>query len=54
MEEVLCNIEIVKKNDLFVARIQSDYGGSREYNSKNFEEVLEQMAIELQEEFDVA
>jgi len=54
MEEVLCNIEIVKENDVFVARIQSDYGGNREYKSKNFEEVLEQMAMELQEEFDIA
>ena len=54
MEDVLCNIEIVKDNDNFVARIQSDYGGNREYKSKNFEEVIEQMAMELQEEFDSA
>ncbi len=54
MEDVLCNIEIVKENDNFIARVQSDYGGSREFKSKNFEDVLEQMMMELQEEFDSA
>ena len=44
----------VAEKSRFVARIQSDYGGNREYKSKNFEEVLEQMAMELQEEFDIA
>ena len=43
MEEILCNVEIVKDNNNFIARIQSDLGGMREYKSSNFEEVLEQM-----------
>ena len=51
MEEVLCNIEITKDNNTFVAKIQSDIGGMREYKSSNFEEVLEQMTMDLQEEF---
>jgi len=54
MEDVLCNIEIVKDNSFFIARIQMDGSGTREYKSKNIEEVLEQMAIELQEELDCA
>lgn len=54
MEEVLCNVEIVKENNNFVARIQSDLGGMREYKSSNFEEVLEQMTMDLQEEFELA
>jgi len=54
MEEVLCNVEIVKDNNNFVARIQSDLGGMREYKSSNFEEVLEQMTMDLQEEFELA
>ena len=54
MEEDLCNVEIVKDNNNFVARIQSDLGGMREYKSSNFEEVLEQMTMDLQEEFELA
>jgi len=52
MEEVLCNVELAKDNNNFVARIQSDFGGMREYKSANFEEVLEQLTLDLQEEFD--
>ena len=54
MEEILCNVEIVKDNNNFIARIQSDIGGMREYKSSNFEEVLEQMTMDLQEEFELA
>jgi hypothetical protein len=52
MEEVLCNLEFVKENNDFVAKIQSDLGGAREYKSPSFEEVLEQVVIDLQEEFE--
>ena len=54
MEEILCNVEIVMDNNNFIARIQSDLGGMREYKSSNFEEVLEQMTMDLQEEFELA
>ena len=50
MEELLCNVEIVKENNDFVIRIQSDLGGVREYKSNSFEEVLEQLVQDLQEE----
>lgn len=52
MEEVLCNIEIIKENDYFIAKVQSDLGGCRDYKSQNFEDVLEQFATDLQEEFE--
>ncbi len=52
MEEVLCNVELVKENNDFVIRIQSDLGGVREYKSNAFEEVLEQLVQDLQEEFE--
>ena len=48
----MCNIEIIKENNDYVARIQSDLGGVREYKSPNFEEVLEQLVLDLQEEFE--
>ena len=52
MEEVLCSIEIIKENNDFVAKIQSDLGGIREYRSAYFEDVLDQLVIDLQEEFE--
>ncbi|MGE0015476.1 MAG: hypothetical protein AB7S83_04775 [Candidatus Methanomethylophilaceae archaeon] len=52
MEEELCNVVFIKENNDFVARIQSDLGGLREYKAPSFEEVLEQVVIDLQEEFE--
>lgn len=52
MEEELCSIEILKDNNDFIARIKSDLGGSREYRSQYFEDVLEQFVMDLQEEFE--
>ncbi|MBR2255347.1 MAG: hypothetical protein IJ856_06020 [Candidatus Methanomethylophilaceae archaeon] len=52
MEEILCNVELVKENNDFVAKIQSDLGGVREYRSTQFEEILEQLMQDLQEEFE--
>ena len=52
MEEVLCNVELVKENNDFVIKIQSDLGGVREYRSMNFEEVIVHLVHDLQEEFE--
>lgn len=52
MEEPLVNVEILKSSNSFVARIQSELGGLREYRSNSFEEVLEQVVMDLQEEFE--
>lgn len=54
MEESLCNVEFLKDNNNFVARVQSELGGLREYQSSSLEEVLEQVIIDLQEEFETA
>jgi hypothetical protein len=54
MEESLCNVEFLKNNNTFVARVQSEVGGLREYQSANLEEVLEQVIIDLQEEFETS
>jgi len=50
-QESLCSIEILKENNLFVARIESSIGGNREYKSEKFEDVLEQFVMDLQEDF---
>lgn len=52
MEEVLCNIVLIKENNDFIARIQSDLGGVREYTSSNIEDVIEQFVMDVQDEFD--
>lgn len=52
MEETICNIEIAKTPTQFVAKIQTELGGLREYRSADFEEILEQVVIDLQEEFE--
>jgi hypothetical protein len=54
MEESLCNVEFLKDNNNYVARVQSELGGLREYQSNSLEEVLEQVIIDLQEEFENA
>ena len=52
MEEVLCTIDIIKENETFTAKIQSEFGGYRPMNAPTIEELLEQIYVELQEEFD--
>lgn len=52
VEESLCNVEFLKSSSTFIARVQSELGGVREYRSATFEEVLEQVIIDLQEEFE--
>jgi hypothetical protein len=52
MEETLCNVEFIKENNDYIARVQSEIGGLREYRNASLEEVLEQVIIDLQEEFD--
>ncbi len=50
--ELLCNIEISKENNDFLVKIDSELGNFREYRSQSFEEVLEQLMQDLQEEFE--
>ena len=52
MEEELCTIEILKDNNMFIARIKSELGGTREHSSPNIEDVLEQFVMDLQDEFE--
>jgi len=54
MEELLCNVEFLKSDATYLARVQSELGGLREYRSPSLEEILEQVIIDLQEEFEAA
>jgi len=51
MEELLCNIEFEKNEDGYTARLRTDMGGLREYNGLTMEDVINQVIMELQEEF---
>ncbi len=51
MEELLCNIEFEKDEKGYVARLRTDMGGLREYTGLTLEDVLNEVVIELQEEF---
>jgi hypothetical protein len=53
VEEELAAVEIIRNGLGFVAKVQSDLGGVREYRGSTFGEVLEQVVIDLQEEFEV-
>ena len=52
MEELLCTIEFIEENSTFIAKLQSPLGGLREYRGSSFDEVLDQVMIELQQEFE--
>ncbi len=54
MEESLCNVEFLKGPKGYIAKVQSDLGGLREYRGESFEEVLEQIIIDVQEEFEAS
>lgn len=54
MEELLCSIEFLKSANTYIAKVQSELGGVREYKSSSFEEILEQVIIDIQEEFETA
>ena len=51
MQELIRNIEFDKEDDEFDAKLRTEMGGLREYNGVTFEEVLNMVMIELQEEF---
>jgi hypothetical protein len=52
MEESLCSVEFVKDNSIFIARVQSEVGGVREFRGPSLEEVLDQVVQDLRDEFE--
>lgn len=51
MQELICNIEFDKEDDSYLAKLRTEMGGLREYSGRTFEEVLNQVMMELEEEF---
>lgn len=54
MDKSLCSIEILKNPDSYIAKIQTDLGGIRVLKSPTFEGILEQVVLDIQEEFETA
>ncbi|MHB1492646.1 MAG: hypothetical protein ACYCSG_06095 [Thermoplasmataceae archaeon] len=48
---MICNIEFSREDDEFVAKLRTEMGGLREYTGKSFDEVMNQIMLELEEEF---
>ncbi|WP_393972095.1 hypothetical protein OXIME_000701 [Oxyplasma meridianum] len=51
MQETICNIEFENEDGEFVAKLRTEMGGLREYTGRTFEEVLNFVMLELEEEF---
>ena len=57
MQELICNIEFSIDEDgensepTYTARLRTDMGGLREYAGITFEDALNQVIIELEQEF---
>ena len=53
MDELLCVIEIYKQQRAYVGKVESQLGGRREYKGDKFMEVLDQIIMDVKEEFEV-
>ena len=51
MEETLTHIEILVEMHTYIARVETQIHGIREYRYRDFETALEQIWRELEEEF---
>lgn len=51
MQELICNIEFEQSGNEFLGRLRTEMGGTREFAGITFEEVLNQIVVELEEEF---
>ncbi len=52
MEEPICHIEISKEDEFVIAKLQSEWGGIREFRSLTFEGTLKMLVNELQAELE--
>ncbi len=51
MQELICSIEFDKESEGFLAKLRTEMGGLREFTGMTFEEVLNLVVVELEEEF---
>ncbi len=52
MQELICNIQFdVEDDGTYLGKLRTEIGGLREYSGRTFDEVLNQVMLELEEEF---
>lgn len=53
MEEPLCRVEIIKdlRKEEYAAKVYSDYEGIKEFRSRNLDQLLRELSIELEYSF---
>ncbi|MCL4342798.1 MAG: hypothetical protein M1267_02955 [Candidatus Thermoplasmatota archaeon] len=51
MQELICNIEFDRDGESFIAKLRTEIGGLREFTDSTFDSVLNQVMLELEEEF---
>lgn len=51
MQELICNIEFERDGESFIAKLRTEMGGLREFSGTSFDIVLNQVMLELEEEF---
>lgn len=52
MEELLVHFDIFSENMKFVAKVKSEMGGLREFTARNIDKLMEQVIIDVSEEFE--
>ncbi len=50
MEELICNIEFDRDDVTYYAKLRTEIGGLREFSGVSFDDVLNQVMVELEEE----
>ncbi|MCL4315187.1 MAG: hypothetical protein M1454_05640 [Candidatus Thermoplasmatota archaeon] len=51
MQELICNIEFERDGENFIAKLRTEMGGLREFSGGSFDAVLNQVMLDLEEEF---
>jgi hypothetical protein len=52
MEELLVHFDIFTENSKFIAKVKSEMGGLREFSARNIDKLMEQVIIDVSEEFE--
>lgn len=51
MQELICSIEFDSEEEGFLAKLRTEMGGLREFTGRTFDEVLNLVIVDLEEEF---
>lgn len=52
MEELLVHFDFYLEDSKYVAKVKSEMGGLREFSARNIDKLMEQVIIDISEEFE--